>query len=163
MCVFQSSKEAIIHGYTEGIDAKLTYKDAAEALQFIVKENWNEPDFVKNSCLTTDTSGQRVYSTPETGDWWIDIEVTYLILSFSGFYIFMLYHLQKSRLRIDTGNNEAVVLGVILYSDSTTVTQNGRDSLWPIYMTLANIPIHRRNRPGAFQLLGFMPYFDGHF
>lgn len=36
---------------------------------------------MKNSTLIRDERGQRVYSGPETGDWWIDIEVIYLKLS----------------------------------------------------------------------------------
>lgn len=58
---------------------KLVYKDAADALKFIVKENFKEPDFVKNSSLTRDVKGHRVYSNPETADWWIDIEVNFRI------------------------------------------------------------------------------------
>lgn len=60
-------------------------------------------------------------------------------------------------LRLDTKDKEAVVLGVILYSDATTVTQNGRESVWPLYMTLANIPQSRRKESGNFALLGFIP------
>lgn len=64
-------------------------------------------------------------------------------------------------LRMDTGNPEAEVLALILYSDETTITQSGRDTLWPIYMTLGNIPLHRRSRAGSFQLLGFIPDASG--
>lgn len=64
-------------------------------------------------------------------------------------------------LRTDTQNPQAEVLAVILYSDETTVTQNNRDTLWPIYMTLGNIPLHRRSHAGSFQLLGFIPDASG--
>lgn len=63
----------------------------------------------------------------------------------------------KSMLRRDTNNAEAIVLPLILYSDSTTLTQTGNQSIWPVYMTLANIPVHRRTQAGCFQLLGFLP------
>lgn len=69
----------------------------------------------------------------------------------------------KEKLRRDTGVLDAVVLALILYSDSTLVTNNGRDSVWPVYMTLANIPMHRRKQPGCFQLLGFIPQIEGNF
>lgn len=67
----------------------------------------------------------------------------------------------QTRLRKDTNNDQAIVLAIILYSDSTVVTQNGRDSIWPMYMTLGNIPLRRRNEPGSFQLLGFLPQDTG--
>lgn len=60
-------------------------------------------------------------------------------------------------LRRDTGHNDAMVVACILYSDATAVTQNGRDSVWPVYLTLANLPLNQRNQPGSFQLLAFMP------
>lgn len=65
------------------------------------------------------------------------------------------------KLREQTSDDKSVVLGVILYSDSTQITQNGRDSAWPVYMTLANIPLHCRSDIGAFQLLGFIPHVEG--
>lgn len=66
-------------------------------------------------------------------------------------------------MRASTNDNDAVVIGVILHSDSTLVTQNGRDSVWPIYMTIANIPLSQRGQPGCFQLLGFVPQIEGFF
>lgn len=64
-------------------------------------------------------------------------------------------------LRRDVNNDEAIVIPLILYSDSTTLTQTGNTSAWPIYMTIANIPNHRRALPGCFQLLGFFPEHSG--
>lgn len=67
----------------------------------------------------------------------------------------------QHELRNSTQDNNAVVLALILYSDSTTVSQNMRDTVWPIYLTLGNIPLARRKDPGCFQLLGFIPSFPG--
>lgn len=64
-------------------------------------------------------------------------------------------------LKKDTGLNHAVVLGVILYSDATILPQNLRGSAWPVYMTLANIPLHKRRLPGCFQLIGLLPDMNG--
>lgn len=60
-------------------------------------------------------------------------------------------------MREDTGKDNADVLPLILYSDATTLSQSGTVSAWPIYMTLANIPLKRRKQPGCFQLLGLIP------
>lgn len=49
-------------------------------------------------------------------------------------------------LRINTRNLDAKVLAIILYNDEITITQSGRGTLWPIYMTLANIPSHLRSQ-----------------
>lgn len=67
-----------------------------------------------------------------------------------------LFRIQRE-LRKDTGKDNADVLAVIVYSDSTTISQNGRVYAWPIYMTLGNIPLHKRKQPGGFQLIGLLP------
>lgn len=72
-------------------------------------------------------------------------------------HVFFIIVLLQKLLRKDTKDSTSVVLGVILYSDATTVTQNQRESVWPIYMTLANIPLEKRNIPGNYALLGFFP------
>lgn len=71
----QTSSEEKIIGHNPDVFGTLLYKDSAAALKLILKENFNKPDFVKQSHPLTDNIGNRVYSGPETGDWWIKIEV----------------------------------------------------------------------------------------
>jgi|ERR671926_108997 hypothetical protein len=54
----------------------------------------------------------------------------------------------------------AKLLSVILYSDATTTDTLGKSQLHPIYVSLGNIPIWRRNKMDAKQLLGYLPILD---
>src|SRR5271168_2994119 len=48
------------------------------------------------------------------------------------------------------------LLSIILYSDATNCDTLGKSSLHPIYISLGNIFIWRRNKPDAKQLLGYL-------
>ncbi|RHZ72689.1 hypothetical protein Glove_241g51 [Diversispora epigaea] len=50
----------------------------------------------------------------------------------------------------------AYILSIILYSDATTTDTLGKRSLHPIYISLGNIPIWRRNKEDVKQLLGYL-------
>ncbi|GES84747.1 hypothetical protein GLOIN_2v1783703 [Rhizophagus clarus] len=52
------------------------------------------------------------------------------------------------------------LLSIILYSDVTTTVTLGKSQLHPIYITLGNIPIWRRNKQYAKQLLGYLPILE---
>ena len=52
------------------------------------------------------------------------------------------------------------MLSVILYSDATTTDSLGKSQLHPIYVSLGNIPIWRRNKLDAKQLLGYLPILE---
>jgi len=47
-----------------------------------------------------------------------------------------------------------------LYSDATTTDTLGKSQLHPIYISLGNIPIWRRNKADAKQLLGYLPILE---
>ncbi|RHZ47672.1 hypothetical protein Glove_574g4 [Diversispora epigaea] len=51
----------------------------------------------------------------------------------------------------------AYILSIILYSDTTTTDTLGKGSLHPIYISLGNILIWRRNKEDVKQLLGYLP------
>jgi hypothetical protein len=51
----------------------------------------------------------------------------------------------------------AHILSIILYSDATTTGVLGKSSLYPIYISLGNIPTWQRNKEDAKQLLGYLP------
>jgi hypothetical protein len=52
------------------------------------------------------------------------------------------------------------LLSIILYSDATTTDTLGKSQLHPIYVSLGNIPIWRRNKLDAKQLLGYLPILE---
>ena len=54
----------------------------------------------------------------------------------------------------------ASLLSIILYSDVTTTDTLEKSQLHPIYLSLGNIPIWRRNKPDAKQLLGYLPILE---
>ena len=47
-----------------------------------------------------------------------------------------------------------------MYSDATTTDTLGKSQLHPIYISLGNIPIWRRNKADAKQLLGYLPILE---
>ena len=47
----------------------------------------------------------------------------------------------------------------MIYVDGTTIDTLSRKSEYPIFLTLGNIPILRRNLPDAKVLIGFLPHF----
>jgi hypothetical protein len=51
----------------------------------------------------------------------------------------------------------AKILSIILYSDATNCDKLSKTQLYPIYMSLGNIPTWRRNKQDAKQLLGYFP------
>ena len=52
------------------------------------------------------------------------------------------------------------MLSIILYSDATTTDTLGKSQLHPIYVSLGNIPIWRRNKLDVKQLLGYLPILE---
>lgn len=57
--------------------------------------------------------------------------------------------------------DDAVILALIFYSDSTQLSGNGNVSGWPIVMSLANIPLDKRRKKGGFKLCGILPQLSG--
>ncbi|PKB93885.1 hypothetical protein RhiirA5_440079 [Rhizophagus irregularis] len=54
------------------------------------------------------------------------------------------------------------ILSIILYSDATTLDHLGKSSEHPVYLSLGNIPIWRRNKRDAKVLLGILPKLKSH-
>ncbi|CAB4404096.1 unnamed protein product [Rhizophagus irregularis] len=50
------------------------------------------------------------------------------------------------------------ILAIMIYIDGTTLDSLGRQSEYPIFLTLGNIPNWRRNSPDAKALVGFLPH-----
>ncbi|EXX62177.1 hypothetical protein RirG_164240 [Rhizophagus irregularis DAOM 197198w] len=55
-------------------------------------------------------------------------------------------------------NSFSKILAIMIYIDGTTLDSLGRQSEYPIFLTLGNIPNWRRNSPDAKALVGFLPY-----
>jgi hypothetical protein len=51
----------------------------------------------------------------------------------------------------------AKLIGLIIYSDATTLDTYGHSSSHPIYISLANIPMKRRSKYEAKALIGYLP------
>jgi hypothetical protein len=56
----------------------------------------------------------------------------------------------------------ACVMPIILYADATLCDHLGKTSRHPIFMTLGNIPLARRNKTDAKILLGYIPSLEHH-
>jgi len=52
---------------------------------------------------------------------------------------------------------EFKLMSIIIYSNAINCDTLSKSSLHPIYISLGNIPIWRRNKPDAKQLLGYLP------
>ncbi|PKY55433.1 hypothetical protein RhiirA4_427506 [Rhizophagus irregularis] len=105
-----------------------------------VKELLSNPDILK-SCqwdflpeyiINKDGQRERVYGEQWTGLWW-------------------------ERAHNSIGGGLKKILSIILYSDATTLDHLGKSSKHPVYLSLGNIPIWRRNKCDAKVLLGFLP------
>ncbi|GET56382.1 hypothetical protein GLOIN_2v1783703 [Rhizophagus irregularis DAOM 181602=DAOM 197198] len=77
---------------------------------------------------------ESIYSEQNTGKWW-----------------------KTTQESLPTGSK---LLSIILYSDATTTDTLGKSQLHPIYISLGNIPIWRRNKQDAKQLLGYLPILE---
>ena len=75
--------------------------------------------------------GQKLYSEQNTRNWWQRAEASIL--------------------------PSAYILSIILYSDVTTTDRLEKNSLYPIYISLGNIPMWRRNKEDAKEFLGYLP------
>lgn len=65
------------------------------------------------------------------------------------------------QLQIETGLEDPIVLALMLYSDSTRLSSTGKQTSWPIMMSLGNIPLEHRSCRGGFKLLGVIPDTKG--
>ncbi|CAI5460722.1 unnamed protein product [Closterium sp. Yama58-4] len=80
-----------------------------------------------------DTEEVRHYSTPDTGKW-----------------------LEEAQAAI--GDEDCIVLGVIVYSDNTHASRNGRLAAWPVLISLFNIPEALRWQELGHVLAGVLPF-----
>lgn len=72
-----------VKGFKKNTTYIFKYRDAADCLRLIVNENWMKPDFIKEGVEEVDDDGNRLYTGPETGNWWIQSQVLFFL--FYGF------------------------------------------------------------------------------
>lgn len=72
-------------------------------------------------------------------------------------YIDFFFFFFKEHIRRENQCDNDIVLPLIFYSDSTLLSKKGSKSGWPLVMSIANIPIHLRRRPGGYKLLALIP------
>ncbi|GET59623.1 hypothetical protein GLOIN_2v1783703 [Rhizophagus irregularis DAOM 181602=DAOM 197198] len=102
-----------------------------------IKNILTVPDITQNFALSYENyeyNRESIYSEQNTGKWW-----------------------KTTQESLPTGSK---LLSIILYSDATTTDTLGKSQLHPIYISLGNIPIWRRNKQDAKQLLGYLPILE---
>ncbi|CAI5459336.1 unnamed protein product [Closterium sp. Yama58-4] len=111
---------------------RLLFQNSAQAFAELFGHTNNAPGFKLKARVDEDPDrGERRYTTPETGTWWNDAQEHF-------------------------GWSE-VVGGIILYSDVTHMSNNGRKKAWPLMMTLANISQAKRWGKAGHTLLALLP------
>ncbi|CAI5459932.1 unnamed protein product [Closterium sp. Yama58-4] len=78
-------------------------------------------------------NNERVFEGPETGDW--------------------MHAAQK-----EINDEDALILGVLIYSDSTQASRNGRRNAWPVLISLINIPAELRGVEPGHTLAAVLPF-----
>jgi Plavaka transposase len=102
-----------------------------------VKNILTIPDITQNFALSYENherGGENVYKEQNNGIWWKNTEASLPM--------------------------DAKLLSLILYSDATTTDTLGKSQLHPIYLSIGNIPMWRRNKSDAKQLLGYLPILE---
>src|SRR2546421_376384 len=119
--------------YHNGKEYFLHYQSLIQCIENILAV----PDITQNFALSFENyehEGESVYKEQNNRIWWKNTETS-----------------------LPTG---AKLLSLILYSDATTTDTLGKSQLHPIYISLGNIPIWRRNKADAKQLLGYLPILE---
>ncbi|CAI5464743.1 unnamed protein product [Closterium sp. Yama58-4] len=111
---------------------RLLFQNSAHTFAELFGHTNNAPGFKLKARLDEDPdTGERRYNTPETGIWWNDAQEHF-------------------------GWSE-VVGRIILYSDVTHMSNNGRKKAWPLMMTLANMSQAKRWGKDGHTLLALLP------
>lgn len=119
--------------------------------------------FIRNACKRYTPENERIFSSPDTCDWWLETEVSFDFIQslFCGYGAKEYINVLQEKLRIEQNSPTAIVLPLIFYSDSTTLSKKGSKSGWPLVMSLGNIPRFHRKKFGGYCLLGLIPSMPG--
>ena len=118
-------------GNFNGIEYYLEYRHISEALrELLMNSNLVETMQFEFNYKFHETMG-REYSEMFNCKWWESVQAS----------------LPKS----------AGILSLMLYSDMTNCDIYGKTNRHPIFLTLGNIPLKRRNKPDGKAFIGFLP------
>ncbi|CAI5482006.1 unnamed protein product [Closterium sp. Yama58-4] len=110
------TEHIVVHG-PRGMSQKLLlhFRDTELLVKKLVRIFSRRKGFVWKPQEKYNEKGKRVFEGPETGTW--------------------MHEAQK-----EIKDDKALILGVIVYSDSTQASRNGRRNAWPVLISLINIP-----------------------
>ena len=99
----------------------------------------NAEGFKVNATTNRSANGERIFTTPDTGYWWHEMEAF-----------------------INTQYCEgAVIAPLMFYSDQTCLSNNMRIHGYPLVMTIGNVSLENRREDTGHELLAILPTFQG--
>ncbi|CAI5477452.1 unnamed protein product [Closterium sp. Yama58-4] len=129
------TEEIVVRG-PKGMQMKLLlhFRDTELILKKLVRTFSSKKGFVwKPRKIHRKKNNERVFEGPETGDW--------------------MHAAQK-----EINDEDALILGVLIYSDSTQASRNGRRNAWPVLISLINIPAELRGVEPGHTLAAVLPF-----
>ncbi|EXX67352.1 hypothetical protein RirG_115140 [Rhizophagus irregularis DAOM 197198w] len=129
----KSCTETLPSSTRKGKIYKFQYRPIFDAIKSLVSNTDLSKDFLfdYNEQWEPNKNGTlvRIYSEQNTANWWRERQ-----------------------------NPFSKILAVMIYTDGTTLDSLGKQSEYPIFLTLGNIPNWRRNFPDAKVLIGFLQH-----
>ncbi|CAI5484758.1 unnamed protein product [Closterium sp. Yama58-4] len=133
--VSSKTEEIVVRG-PKGMQMKLLlhFRDTDLILKKLVRTFSSKKGCVwKPRKIHRKKNNERVFEGPETGDW--------------------MHAAQK-----EINDEDALILGVLIYSDSTQASRNGRRNAWPVLISLINIPAELRGVEPGHTLAAVLPF-----
>jgi hypothetical protein len=134
--VENSSKDAKDHRN----DAQSTffYRNPLSCIEFLMRQKRLADNFVYEPYKEYNAKGARIYGEMHTGDWWWRAQVRSLVDLLG-------HETDEPQHDVPKGST---ILPVICSSDQTHLTNfSGDKKVWPVYLTVGNIPYELRNKP----------------
>ncbi|CAI5468291.1 unnamed protein product [Closterium sp. Yama58-4] len=128
------TEHIVVHG-PRGMSQKLLlhFRDTELLVKKLVRIFSRRKGFVWKPQEKYNEKGKRVFEGPETGTW--------------------VHEAQK-----EIKDDKALILGVIVYSDSTQASRNGRRNAWPVLISLINMPEELRWFEPGHTLAAVLPF-----
>jgi hypothetical protein len=89
-----------------GFEAVLHYRDPIQALASLFSSPKNGEGFCLTPQMKTTSNGERMYTTPDTGEWWEAIQV--LLMSIQPSWILFFHVILNMFYLILCGNGEVI-------------------------------------------------------
>lgn len=134
---------------------KFFYRDVVESIGYLLRQKAFAEDLVFEPIREFDRQGCRVYTEMHTADWWWEMQVCFRDDGDS--QISSCQTLTNHQMTLPVGSS---LIPVLITSDQTCLTNfSGDKKLWPMFMSLGNIPSGIRNKPSnqAWILLALLP------